>query len=40
MLFYYKGNNSKMGANRPTLENANYETFAIRAFSLLSLDSN
>ena len=25
---------------RPTQENANYETFAIRAFSLQSLDSN
>ena len=26
--------------NRPTPENANFETFAISAFSLLSLDSN
>ena len=28
------------GTNRPTPENASYETFVIRAFSLLSLDSN
>ena len=27
-------------SNRPTPENASYETFVIRAFSLLSLDGN